>query len=92
VSIEVAEARHDKTQYLSVLLLNKFLARYEEMFAKAVYACKLQGDRWMPKANVNANMVAIQRLILEGVVIERETTELKVEKRFKVMSEEDAFT
>jgi len=62
------------------------------MFAKAAYARKLQGHWWMPKANVNANMVAIWRLLLEGVVIGCETTELKVEKRFKVMSEKDTFT
>ena len=45
----------------------------------------------MPKANVNADMVAIRRLLFEGVVIERETVEQIVEKRYKVMTEEDSF-
>ena len=71
--IEVAEACPDKIHCLSVLLLNLFLAGYEEMFAKAAYARKLQRHRWMPKANVNADMVAIQRLLLESVVIKRAT-------------------
>jgi len=89
--IEVAEACPDKIHCLSVLLLNKFLAGYEEMFAMAAYARKLQWHRWMPKANVNADMVAIRRLLFEGVVIERETVEQIVEKRYKVMTEEDSF-
>jgi len=37
-------------------------------------------------------MVAIRRLFLEGAVIERETAVLKVEKRYKVMNKEVAFT
>ena len=59
--------------HLSVLLLHNFLASYEEMFAKVAYVRKLKGHMWKPKANVNANMVDIHRLHLEGVVIVRET-------------------
>ena len=89
--IEVVEAHPDAIHYLSVLLLHNFLASYTEMFAKAAYVRKLKDHKWMPKANVTANMVAIRRLHLEGIVIKRETAGQKIEKRCKVMLEEDAF-
>ena len=70
--IEDGEVHPDTTRYLSVLLLHNFLASYEEMFAKAAYVRKLKGHKWMPKVNVNANMMFICRHHLDGVIIARE--------------------
>jgi len=79
-------------QYLAVQLLDQFLGLYEEILTKAAYVRKLNGHKWMHKANVNGNMVVIRCLFLKDMVIVRETETLKVEKRYTVMNKKDNFT